>query len=70
MLALCVPFVYFFLPETAGKTLEELDYIFVKNIEQEQLAGVVELHGNHHAGKDPLNSGHVERRDSSSQSLA
>ncbi|CRL29841.1 Sugar/inositol transporter [Penicillium camemberti] len=31
MTALSIPFVYFFMPETSGKTLEEIDYIFVKH---------------------------------------
>ncbi|KAJ5683440.1 General substrate transporter [Penicillium macrosclerotiorum] len=31
MNALSIPFVYFVLPETSGKSLEEIDYIFVKH---------------------------------------
>ncbi|KIW38969.1 hypothetical protein, variant [Exophiala oligosperma] len=35
--ALSIPWVYFFVPETARKTLEEIDYIFVKGEAQDRL---------------------------------
>ncbi|KIX94522.1 uncharacterized protein Z520_09908 [Fonsecaea multimorphosa CBS 102226] len=35
--ALSIPWVYFFVPETAKKTLEEIDYIFVKGEARDRL---------------------------------
>ncbi|OQV10533.1 hypothetical protein CLAIMM_14518 isoform 1 [Cladophialophora immunda] len=35
--ALSIPWVYFFVPETARKTLEEIDYIFVKGEARDRL---------------------------------
>ncbi|RDW76938.1 hypothetical protein BP6252_04991 [Coleophoma cylindrospora] len=37
MNALCFPFVYFFIPETKGKSLEEIDYIFASAEAKERL---------------------------------
>ncbi|KAF1985168.1 general substrate transporter [Aulographum hederae CBS 113979] len=36
MIALGIPFTYFFLPETNGKSLEEIDYIFSPHFKQDE----------------------------------